>query len=104
GARARLDDILDSVVRDVVSGTELEEIVRSADWKVDVSGLAQEEVEALEQTDLNRPKRGRAQLERDMLASASQSLPDLGIELIDVRIKRINYIDSVRKQVETRMI
>ncbi|HEX7060767.1 MAG TPA: protease modulator HflC [Woeseiaceae bacterium] len=104
GARARLDDILDSVVRDVVSGTELEEIVRSADWKVDVSGLAQEEVEALEQTDLDRPKRGRAQLERDMLAAASQSLPDLGIELIDVRIKRINYIDSVRKQVETRMI
>jgi membrane protease subunit HflC len=104
GARARLDDILDSVVRDIVSGTELEEIVRSADWKVDMSGLAQEEVEALEQTDLQRPKKGRAQLERDMLAAARRSMPDLGIELIDVRIKRINYIDSVRAQVETRMI
>src|SRR5690606_5686363 len=104
GARARLGDILDSVVRDIVSGTELEEIVRSADWEVDMSGLAQEEVEALEQTDLERPKKGRAQLERDMLAAASQAMPELGIELIDVRIKRINYIDSVRAQVETRMI
>ena len=37
GARTRLDDILDSATRDVVSGTELEEIVRSADWQVDVS-------------------------------------------------------------------
>jgi modulator of FtsH protease HflC len=104
GAHTRLDDILDSVVRDIVSGTELEEIVRSADWEVDMSGLEQEEVEALEQTDLQRPKKGRAQLERDMFAAAAEAMPDLGIELIDVRIKRINYIDSVREQVETRMI
>ncbi|HZD54393.1 MAG TPA: protease modulator HflC [Woeseiaceae bacterium] len=104
GARARLDDILDSVARNIVSGTELEEIVRSADWKVDVSGLAKEEVEALAKTDLERPKKGRARLEKDMLAAASRLMPELGIELIDVRIKRINYIDSVRKQVETRMI
>ncbi len=104
GARGRLDDILDSVVRDIVSGTELEEIVRSADWEVDMTGLTQEEVKALQQTDLDSPDRGRAQLERDMLASASQQMPGLGIELLDVRIKRINYIESVREQVETRMI
>jgi modulator of FtsH protease HflC len=104
GARGRLDDILDSVVRDIVSGTELEEIVRSADWEVDMTGLAAEEIKALQQTDLDRPERGRALLEREMLASASRLMPELGIELIDVRIKRINYIDSVREQVETRMI
>lgn len=104
GAHTRLDDILDSVVRDIVSGTELEEIVRSADWEVDMSGLEKEEVEALKQTDLQRPKKGRARLEKDMLAAAAEQMPGLGIELIDVRIKRINYIDSVRKQVETRMI
>jgi membrane protease subunit HflC len=39
-----------------------------------------------------------------MLAAASRLMPGLGIELVDVRIKRINYIDSVREQVETRMI
>jgi membrane protease subunit HflC len=104
GARTRLDDILDSVVRDIVSGTELEEIVRSADWQVDVAELSEEEVAALENTDLGRPTRGRGLLEQDMLAAAARQMPDLGIELIDVRIKRINYIDSVREQVESRMI
>jgi modulator of FtsH protease HflC len=104
GARSRLDAILDSVARDIVSGTELEEIVRSADWEVDMTGLAEEEVSALADTDLERPQIGRAQLEQDMLTSASRLMPDLGIELVDVRIKRINYIDSVRAQVETRMI
>jgi membrane protease subunit HflC len=104
GARTRLDDILDSAARDIVSGTELEEIVRSADWRVDVSRLSEEEAAALENADLTRPSKGRGQLERDMLAAASRLMPDLGIELVDVRIKRINYIDSVRDQVESRMI
>jgi membrane protease subunit HflC len=104
GARTRLDDIIDSVARDIVSGTDLEEIVRSADWHVNVDALAQEDIEALEDTDLERPKKGRAQLEREMLAAASIPMPGLGIELVDVRIKRINYIDSVREQVESRMI
>jgi len=104
GARTRLDDILDSVSRDVVSGTELEEIVRSADWQVNVEELDEEELAALDESDLERPSKGREQLEQEMLASASQLMPGLGIELVDVRIKRINYIDSVRVQVESRMI
>jgi membrane protease subunit HflC len=104
GARARLDDIIDSVSRDIVSGTDLEEIVRSADWEVDVEGLAEEEVTALADTDLERPKKGRAVLEQDMFRAATRLMPELGVELVDVRIKRINYIQSVRAQVETRMI
>ena len=103
GARTRLDDIIDSVSRDIVSGTNLEEIVRSADWDVDVSELSEEEA-AVVDTDLEKPQKGREQLEREMLASASKLMPGLGIELVDVRIKRINYIDSVRAQVEDRMI
>lgn len=104
GARTRLDDIIDSVVRDIVSGTELEEIVRSADYEVNLDNLTEEEADALAEEDLESPSEGRAQLEDDMFASASESMPDLGIELVDVRIKRINYIDSVREQVESRMI
>lgn len=103
GARTRLDDIIDSVVRDIVSGTELEEIVRSADWNVDVNDLPDEEM-GLGETTLAPPKKGRGKLEREMFAAASRLMPGLGIELIDVRIKRINYIDSVRAQVENRMI
>ena len=104
GARTRLDDIIDSVARDIVSGTELEEIVRSADWSVDVAEIVEEEGITIDESALERPQKGRGQLEREMLAAASRLMPGLGIELVDVRIKRINYIDSVRTQVESRMI
>lgn len=103
GARTRMDDIIDSVARDIVSGTDLEEIVRSRDWAVDTKAL-EDETLTREDVDLDRPKKGRERLEQEMLAAASRLMPELGIELVDVRIKRINYIDSVRRQVETRMI
>ena len=103
GARTRLDDIIDSVVRDIISGTSLEEIVRSKDWKVDVKSL-EEELVARQDVALERPKKGRELLEKEMLEAAAKLMPELGIELVDVRIRRINYIDSVRTQVETRMI
>jgi len=104
GARTRLDDIIDSVARDIVSGTELEEIVRSADWSVDVAEIVEEEGITIDESALERPQKGRGQLEREMLSAASRLMPGHGIELVDVRIKRINYIDSVRTQVESRMI
>ena len=56
GARTRLDDVLDSAVRDVVSGSELAEIVRSADWQVDKSKLVEEDAAALRADDLAKPK------------------------------------------------
>ena len=105
GARTRLDDIVDSVVRDMVSSTELEEIVRSKDWEVDVDNLADPAL--AERGDVNlekQPKLGRELLETEILERARDSMPTLGIVLDDVRVKRVNYIDSVRKQVENRMI
>lgn len=105
GARTRLDDIIDSVVRDMVSSTELEEIVRSKDWEVDVDDLADPAL--AERGDVNlekQPKLGRELLETEILQRARNSMPTLGIVLDDVRVKRVNYIDSVRKQVENRMI
>lgn len=104
GGRTRLDDIIDSVVRDIVSGTELEEIVRSGDWDVDVEELDEVEKARDDVALTKRPKLGREKLEAEILKSASRLMPELGIELRDVRIKRINYIDSVRTQVENRMI
>ncbi len=103
GARTRLDDIIDSVVRDIISGTSLEEIVRSKDWKVDLKTL-EEELITRQDVALEKPKKGRELLEQEMREAASKLMPELGIELVDVRIRRINYIDSVRAQVETRMI
>jgi modulator of FtsH protease HflC len=104
GGRNRLDDIIDSVVRDIISGTELEEIVRSGDWEVDVEELDEIEQDRDDVVLTQRPKLGRERLETEILESASRLMPDLGIELVDVRIKRLNYIDSVRRQVEQRMI
>jgi len=103
GARTRLDDIIDSVVRDIVSGADLEEIVRSHDWDVDISEI-DEEAMLREDVALETPKLGRERLEQQMLAAASRLMPEMGIELVDVRIKRINYIESVRREVERRMI
>ena len=102
GARTRLDDIIDSAVRDIISGTDLEEIVRSADWAVDAKVLKEEGVTP--EVDLTKPKKGREKLEQEILHAAAKQTPELGIELVDVRLKRINYIDSVRAQVENRMV
>ncbi len=104
GGRNRLDDIIDSVVRDIVSGTELEEIVRSKDWNVDVDDLDEVEQDRDDVVLTKQPKLGREKLEAEILKSAAKMTPSLGIELMDVRIKRLNYIDSVRRQVENRMI
>lgn len=104
GGRNRLDDIIDSVVRDIVSGTELEEIVRSKDWNVDVEDLDEVEQDRDDVVLTKQPKLGREKLEAEILKSAAKMTPSLGIELMDVRIKRLNYIDSVRRQVENRMI
>ena len=104
GARTRLDDIIDSVARDIISGTNLEEIVRSRDWNVDIRAI-EDELMVREDVDLlGKPKKGRALLEKEILAAASERMPEMGIELVDVRLKRINYIDSVGAQVESRMI
>ncbi|PKL96278.1 MAG: protease modulator HflC [Gammaproteobacteria bacterium HGW-Gammaproteobacteria-8] len=105
GARTRLDDIIDSVVRDMVSSTELEEIVRSRDWDVDLSTIDDPALAERQDVDLQaRPKLGRQLLEQEILTRARRLMPELGIELDDVRIKRVNYISSVRQQVERRMI
>ena len=105
GARTRLDDIIDSVVRDMVSSTELEEIIRSRDWSVDVDDLEDPALAQRDDVDLQmRPKLGRELLEQEILQRARRLMPELGIELHDVRVKRVNYIDSVRRQVESRMI
>jgi len=105
-ALSRLDGIIDSVVRDAVSENDLVELVRSEGWQGAVGlvasdgGYAQKEIE-----EVSRPLEvGREKITRAMLDSASKLTPEFGIELVDVRIKRINYVDSVLKKVFERMI
>jgi membrane protease subunit HflC len=97
GARSRLDDIIDSVVRDQVSQSELVELVRSASWKVpEGEVLAEVPPEAQAQLAL--------EITRNILTEAQKIMPQYGIELVDVRIRRLDYIESVRERVYSRMI
>jgi membrane protease subunit HflC len=99
GARSRLDDIIDSVVRDQVSRSELVELVRSASWEVP-EGEALAEVPAEVQAQLaQKMTRGREEITRNILTEAQKIMPQYGIELVDVRIRRLDYIESVRERV-----
>lgn len=104
GARSNLDDILDSIVRDKLSGAKLEEIIRSSDWQIHSDRITGEATAPSDATIALTPDRGRQELEREILHAARALMPNYGIELLDVHIRRVNYIDSVREQVENRMI
>ncbi|MDE0185769.1 MAG: protease modulator HflC [Candidatus Poribacteria bacterium] len=105
-AQSRLDDIIDSAARDLVTGQLLVEVVRDSNRIIDLNleGLEAEEgggsAEPLERINV-----GRGQVAQMILEKAQQSLPEkFGIELIDVRIKRINYVKEVQQKVFARMI
>lgn len=105
GAQSRLNDILDSVVRDKIAASSLVDIVRSKDWKVSQEDLrramaAEGDKEILLQT----VEAGREELVKSILETAQKQMPQYGIELVDIRIKRINYVVSVQQQVFERMI
>jgi membrane protease subunit HflC len=102
-ALSRLDGIIDSVVRDAVSENDLVGLVRSEGWEEDQvseGGYGQTRVAAASK----QLKVGREEISRGMLEAASKLTPEFGIELVDVRIKRINYVESVLKKVFERMI
>ena len=104
GAQNRLNDILDSVVRDQVSSSELVELVRSASWEAP-EGEALKEIPKEREEELKREiARGREEITRTILTEAQKIIPQYGIELVDVRIKRLDYVESVREKVYERMI
>ena len=98
GAQSRLDDIIDSVVRDSVSANYLVDLVRGDNYKPDKS------IDDTEEEVLEGPRKSREAIITEMLEKAQKSVPEYGIELIDIQIKRINYIDKVREKVYERMI
>ncbi len=102
GAQSRLDDIIDSVVRDAVSGHLLVELVRGSDYKAQVGNEERFLVEGVEIK--NEELVGREEIFTDILEKARASTPEYGIELLDVQIKRINYVEQVRVRVYERMI
>ncbi len=101
GAQSRLDDILDGETRNVIASHDLIEVVRSTNREFVVSeeiggggtGVSADSIAS-----------GRAQLAQEVLAAARTRTEDLGIEILDFRFKRINYVEQVRQEVYARMI
>ena len=105
GAHARLDDVVDSATRDYITGHKLVEVVRDTNRLVDENADMVNDPDAVSIDEkLDTIQIGREALTRGILVEASRIVPQYGIELIDVRIKRINYVSEVQQKVFERMI
>lgn len=105
-AISRLNDILDPAVRNLVTSNRLIEAVRRTNRPLDIIDLNAD----LSEGDIRKEASsyditlGRERLTDRILKQAQPKLDKFGIELVDVKIKRINYVDTVRKSVYNRMI
>jgi len=101
-AQRRLDDIINSATRDVVTSHLLVEAVRNSN-RILESPTEGEDVIVTDEA-LERIEAGRQMLERFILEKSKVLAPQYGIEIVDVRIKRVNYVEDVRNKVYDRMI
>jgi membrane protease subunit HflC len=99
GALSRIADILDGETRDYIANHNLEEVVRSTNRVPTPSGSIGEEVGDT----LSEIKTGRLDIQKLILQSANQKASDLGIIILDVRLKRLDYVEDVKTQVYERM-
>jgi len=101
GAQSRLDDILDGETRNAIARHDLVEIVRSTNRIPQVV----EGIPAGEQTaTLQQIQYGRQKITREIIEVAAERTLELGIELLDVQFKRINYVEEVQQKIFERMI
>jgi membrane protease subunit HflC len=104
-AQSRLDDVLGSETRNAVAKHELIEIVRTTKDRVPLrDALVTDAGQALNIGSLVPIQKGRKQVEQEIFAEAAQKVRVFGIELLDIRFKRINYNESVRPKIYDRMI
>ena len=100
GAQTRLDDILDGETRNAIARHDLIEVVRTSNRdpvEVEIGDDA-------EATILEPIEMGRQDIVDEILQAAAARTADLGIELLDLRLKRINYVEEVQRDVFLRMI
>ncbi|MCP4546356.1 MAG: protease modulator HflC [bacterium] len=99
GAQTRLDDILDGETRNAIANYNVMEIVRSTNRDPIPDDLLPEGDVNLEEI-----QNGRGQIHKEILRTAQSRTLDLGIEILDIQFKRINYVDEVQRKVYERMI
>jgi membrane protease subunit HflC len=101
GGQSRLDDIVDGETRNAVASFDLIEVVRSSNRPFATT----EELEGIGATEKAvHVVSGREAIARQILVRAAKITPEFGVELVDVRFKRINYTESVQQAVFQRMI
>jgi membrane protease subunit HflC len=101
-AQFRLNDIIDPAVRNLITENRLIETVRATNRQLG-AGFGEEEL-AMEKPPLYLITTGRAKITEAMLKQAQPKLSQFGIELVDVKIKRVNYVEQVQESVFNRMI
>jgi len=99
-AVGKLNDIIDPAVRNFITSHSLIEAVRKSSRLLDTSDV---EIEDRIRTSY-AVSVGREKITQGILKQAQPKLAQFGIELVDVKIKRINYVEQVRKSVYGRMI
>jgi len=102
GAHSRLDDIIDGETRNAVANYDIIEIVRSSNREFQITEEIQELLETKEE--LLEVNKGREKIANIILEKSSLVTPEYGIELRDVKIKRVNYVSEVQSKVFDRMI
>ncbi len=103
-AQSRLDDVIDSAARDLVTAQLLIEVVRNSNRVLQLDMEILEDEEAQSGESLEEIQIGREQITQMILENVQETVPQFGIELVDVQVKRINYVDEVRQKVFARMI
>jgi len=98
----RLDDIIDPAVRNFITSYPLIETVRMTNRELDIREVGVDEVKEL--SPLGEVKTGRAEITKGIMEQAQPKLAKFGIKLVDVEIKRLNYVEEVQRSVYARMI
>ena len=102
-AQARLDNYIEGAVKDFIADNTLIELVRSTNRNIVTTGIDEAGVEVRTITETPSIEKGRNTLAGEILSRAKDDAAPLGIELVDVRIKGVNYVESVRQKVYERM-
>ncbi|MDE0483390.1 MAG: protease modulator HflC [Candidatus Poribacteria bacterium] len=103
-AQSRLDDIIDSAARDLVTAQLLIEVVRNSNQVLEQDTQILEDDEGQSGEPLEEIQIGREKITQMIREKAQEAVPQFGIELVDVQVKRINYVEEVRQKVFDRMI
>ena len=103
-AQSRLDDILGSETRNAVAKHKLIEIVRTTRDRTPLQDESLGETSSDTLGGLVPIAKGRKLIEEEIFAAAANKVGVFGIELLDIRFKRINYNESVRPKIYDRMI